>query len=770
MSPRSVARIVLAALVSLASASGAFAQSEAEIEAARLKGIEFIKSQQTENGHWEYDDNFESDRHNVGITALCTIALIENGVPHTDPAVRKGYQYVLANTSSLTNTYDLSLSVVLLSRMGDRRDRPKIKELAARLIAGQLKSGGWTYTCPVVDVDVLRDPRRLVLKEGVGDNSCTQFAVLGLWVASRSNVDIEYTLRGVAHRFVQNQKEDGGWDYKLDEEGRSSASMTTAGLFCLSVAQANRIRSGKTGPIGQTAQPAATSTSRTSTTTAPAAASTEETESEPKPLVEDPPVKSLIEHPVFAKGLKRTGDFVRSIGPGSAKYFLWSVERVGVLLGLEKIGDTDWFEKGASALLKSQGPDGAWVESHGPLAATSFAVLFLRRANLGSDISRLLEGESPQQFVLANRDGQPRFEKLDEALAAAQPGDTIRVDGNGPYVLKHLELNKDITLQAGFGYKPVFTFELGENRLGIKLKPDRDLHARNAINVTKGKITLEGLHFQLDPPNMRTSIPWGGINVTGGSLRVLNCMISESNRQGLAGVIFAAPGQLVVRNSVFVGGRAALEVVGNGEQEVIVQNCIFFGNSGIRVINNPETKKPANVKLALKHSAIQATEAFDFPGLVGNVEIASNRCAYKCDWLGSNFLPSTSSTTGRAYRGFKNVYDVKNWIGARGRANAKVTDAKSWNQLWGGTDKDSFARIATFLTLRQLGTYSHQAHPQDWQLELPSTAEFALQGEAIGIDSYLIGVNPGFDQYRDTFEYRAWTDGKLELEDTIAAQ
>ncbi|MDB5391139.1 MAG: hypothetical protein JWM11_6785, partial [Planctomycetaceae bacterium] len=122
--------------------------TDEQVQAARQKGVEYIKSKQTKDGFWEFDDDLKTDTNNVGLTALCTIALIENGVPHNDPVVRKGYEFVLDKSASLKNTYELSLATVMLSRMGDRRDRLRIKTLAARLVAGQLKSGGWTYTCP----------------------------------------------------------------------------------------------------------------------------------------------------------------------------------------------------------------------------------------------------------------------------------------------------------------------------------------------------------------------------------------------------------------------------------------------------------------------------------------------------------------------------------------------------------------------------------------------------------------------------------------------
>jgi len=731
----------------LACSNAALAQatpSEDKITAARQKGIEFIKSQQNKEGFWEFDDDPKTDSNNVGLTALCTIALIENGVPHNDPVVRNGYEYVLEKSTSLKSTYELSLATVMLSRMGDRRDRLRIKTLAARLFAGQLKSGGWTYTCPEADPDLLRTPTVFKLKDGVGDNSCTQFAVLGLWVASRTGVNIEYPLRAVSERFIKNQKPDGGWNYNFDEKAGSGPSMTCAGLFCLTVAQASKIKAAKSREAGTAA-----------------AAKNDPAET----TVDDPPVESLLAHPVFKKGLERTGLFAAGIGGGTPKYFLWSVERIGVLLGLSKLGTTDWFEKGATALLATQKTDGSWADSgHGgaPLVSTSFAILFLRKANLGSDISRLLEGESPLHFSILGRTPPARFKGLDEALAATKPGDTIRIEGNGPYPVGNLELKQDITIQAGFGYTPVLSFQVGVDRLGIKRKPEKDPLARNAINITNGNVTLEGLAIQMDPPNPKAKIGWGGIAVFGGNARILNCVLTESNKAGFAGFVQAGPGKLIIRNCAVSGGRAGFEIIANGVQEAYIENSLFFSDSGIQVVSDPAKKSQPAIKLQLVQLTVQGNNAFNFPNVAGQIDIAMERTVVQSKSMGLNMLAGTTKT-GRSFRGSKNLYDVKDWIGANGRKLPEVTNQKSWAKFWGtDSDKNSFGQIAKFSITRPLGGFTHTPQMQDWTLELADTAEPILVKGNVGIDPYFTGVGRTYDQYRDSVGYNSWLNGKLD--------
>jgi hypothetical protein len=74
-------------------------------------------------------------------------------------------------------------------------------------------------------------------------------------------------------------------------------------------------------------------------------------------------------------------------------YFLFSLERVAVAYGLDTIGKKDWYAQGSAALLPAQNVDGSWRNTFvGDVAGTSFALLFLKRANLAPDLSGALKG------------------------------------------------------------------------------------------------------------------------------------------------------------------------------------------------------------------------------------------------------------------------------------------------------------------------------------------------------------------------------------------
>lgn len=791
----------LAVAVTGLDVSSAWGQSSADVEKARLKGMDYIKSEQFDDGSWEQEG------HDVGITSLCAMALIENGMPVSDPVIESAHKFVKKEYLEQKGTYDIALAILFMSRVGDRDNRSPIRDLAARLIAGQNIEGGWGYSCPGVTAGILSNPEdRPKPQAGVGDNSCTQFAVLGLWVASRWGVDIEDTMSLVGERFMETQREDGGWPYRCEEWSKaladatatpeepgkdeekpaegppkrkrkedkgndkedapmpvannlpggdsalpgadgvplpgapgapaagseadympSSPSMTFAGLFCLTVARATVIRSEK-------------NKARTGDSAAPAVAAGE----------------TLLSNPSFEDGLKRASLFAAGMGHG--RYFMWSVERMGVILGMEKFGETDWFGEGSKALIASQEMDGSWKGPHGDLADSSFAILFLRKANLGSDISRLLSGEPADRFQNVTQAEKPRYISLEVALKAAQPGDRIRIDGAGPFPMPHLEITQDLTIEAGFGYTPVLKYDIGFDPDGRRSKPQDNPDARHMIRVSKGILTLEGLDFQMDPPEGGTGIPWAAVVANGGTLRMLNCSVSEGNKQNIAGVRVTAPGQVTLRNSSFVCGRAGIEILSNGDQQVTLENCSVFAKSAFAIADAPKGAA-GKCTLTINRTAVQSADAFLCKGLTHELDIITDGVAFQGDSMGSNMLSAPTGHKGITWSGNSNMYDLKakGWIGSGGKVNPLIKDPKAWNTFWGGKDLSGAARPIAFAARRTVGQYSHTVKGEDF--EFSSTSEIYAYRRRTGIDVLVIGPGPGFSRFRESFDYRSWVNG-----------
>jgi hypothetical protein len=111
------------------------------------------------------------------------------------------------------------------------------------------------------------------------------------------------------------------------------------------------------------------------------------TQKKEKPL-DDPAIRrglAMLAREIDRPGEKRLWDL----------YFLWSLERVGVLYDLPAIDGKDWYAWGRKILLPRQRNDGSWGDGgyfgSTPLLDTCFALLFLKQANLTRDLTDKLQ-------------------------------------------------------------------------------------------------------------------------------------------------------------------------------------------------------------------------------------------------------------------------------------------------------------------------------------------------------------------------------------------
>jgi hypothetical protein len=401
---------VLSLTVLALTATPGRAVDQADIDRAIERGVASLKALQGRDGKWPH--------HEIGATALAALTLLECKVPPDDRSIEAAAAVVRQESVTLTHTYSLALSVLFLDRLGDARDIPLIESLTVRLLAGQNTDGGWTYNCPPIGEaevrrlsELLRQRNELKggrelpkpekgkrtvrdlapevrqqlallnrIQPGGGirmssDNSNTQFGTLALWVARRHGLPVDAALARLEHRFRLTQQADGGWSYApppsvpggpMMRMGMpSTAAMTCAGLLGLAVAHGAANDPDRKGRGAR-----------------------------------DPAKDAALRNGLLALGTaigNPGGQDARAAIPrigdanGKAYYFLWSLERVAVALDLKTIGKKDWYGWGAEVLLANQGLDGGWHGNYAGCGAdTCFALLFLRRANLASDLTASL--------------------------------------------------------------------------------------------------------------------------------------------------------------------------------------------------------------------------------------------------------------------------------------------------------------------------------------------------------------------------------------------
>jgi hypothetical protein len=398
------------------------ARGDAEsIQQAVKQGVACLKGLQAADGSWP--------THHAGAAALVGLTLLECDVPASDAAVQGAASYLRNAWTEINDgqtTYAISLVILFLDRLGDSSDTVIIQTLTARLLAGQSPAGGWSYRCPALGADDVRQLRKLLQqqvelktggqaatpparqardkpalpkeirqllthlqkKEPAGrgegwlardDNSNTQFAILGLWAGRRHGVPVEKALARVETHFRTSQHSDGGWSYTSfggrGGLGFSTPSMTCAGLLGLALGFGS----------------AREATLRTDTKPQSGKASSAKAAVDP---TRDRAIRAGLNYlgGVIGRPLDEAPE--RGLRGGSADmyYLLWSIERVGVAYGMPRIGNKDWYAWGSKILLAAQGQDGGWHGRFGPDIDTSFALLFLRRANLTRDLTSYLKG------------------------------------------------------------------------------------------------------------------------------------------------------------------------------------------------------------------------------------------------------------------------------------------------------------------------------------------------------------------------------------------
>jgi hypothetical protein len=190
---------------------------------------------------------------------------------------------------------------------------------------------------------------------GRGDNSNTQFALLGLHEAAKAGVNVPRAVWERSRKHFENtQLKDGGWAYRyysgmVARRGRSPSygSMTATGVASLFIC-GQRLHVGGRKVFVRGAYPGC---------------------------------GKYRQNVRIAAGLKWLADnFTVKENPGRGRswlhYYLYALERCGMITGLRHFGKHDWYRKGAEFLVKTE-RGGQWGSTYD----TAFALLFMAKGN-----------------------------------------------------------------------------------------------------------------------------------------------------------------------------------------------------------------------------------------------------------------------------------------------------------------------------------------------------------------------------------------------------
>jgi hypothetical protein len=480
----------------------------------------------------------------IGTPALTGLALLEARVPADDPTVQAITAKVRDAAYKQTRTYQISLCLMYLDRLGDPADVPLIQMLALRLLVGQSAQGGWVYECCAAVSAADEQRLRANLKEGApagkdpprlhpdleqygrallaarkpvdpGDNSNTQFAVLALWMSRKHGVPVEPALDLMEKRFVALQDPGtGNWSYQAPKPDAKpdaapappgSPAMYCAGLIGMAVSLARREE--------QRAKTVPPETKPTDPFYQPAGGGAKK-RSDPRELVAFRAFaglsSNLAEQARSGKGL-----FIPQAARGQYDmYFLWSLERVCVIYGVDKIGGFDWYDAVSTTLVRTQGADGSWpVGLYGSEVNTALAALILCKANLARDLTGKLQKDQTSTELRAGS-GPSAGELFPKSIAPveaapAAPPDLPNPTGDASVALASVLLKstdaewKKLLPEARDGKGPALTRALlltAERAEGDRKKEARNALAERLCRMTAA--TLRGM-LQAEEPELR---------------------------------------------------------------------------------------------------------------------------------------------------------------------------------------------------------------------------------------------------------------------------
>ncbi len=394
-----------------------FEVDQVKVDKAIEQGIAYLKK-----GNAGHMATFQHANRTMSHTELVLFTYVHADMPEADPAFKELFDHMMKQ--KLEATYCVSLQAMILEEVQRVKHQGRIAQCAQFLVDNQSAQGYWGYgdpsifvedvptTAPSKDVassggtirkfDTLPPPGMKVKppvrgkikiekkREGnPNDNSNSQYAALGMRACHDAGIIFQPAVIDKAIEWWRStQKTDKGPEEPLIEGGVAGPEKPKGGTVASSVTQNKAMPQGWC--YGQHDHKAYGSM------TAGAVGSMaiysyikDNDEGKKRSWKRDKDIHEGLQwlaknfSVTYNPGPYEHGDFAEN-SQHQYYYYLYALERAGMLYGTEIMGAHKWYPEGAKVLIANQKGDGSW---EGGTVNTCFAILFLKRATRPLDVA-----------------------------------------------------------------------------------------------------------------------------------------------------------------------------------------------------------------------------------------------------------------------------------------------------------------------------------------------------------------------------------------------
>ena len=384
---------------------------QGRIDAAINKGVAYLKAQA---GNLR---KFEHINRPMQEDELVLWTLVHAGVPENDPVFQKLLKEMLER--KLEATYCVALQAMILEEIQRVKYQWRIKQCAQFLVDNQCKNGQWTYGDPTIyaeetpsesdreDVSTRapRERRGVVdfgspghrvkpevkrrvkvekKKDGPasGDNSNTQYAALGMRACHDAGIILpDSVIEKAIQWWRTSQKASSGPAVRFDVKDSLDAPVTGGASGVMEVVAAEPqgwcyVKHEDHKAYGSMTAGAVGSLAIWLYIKDDDGGKKKRSWKKDKDVHEGLAWLAANFSVTYNPGPYEHGDKAEN-SQHQYEYYLYALERAGMLYGTETIGTHWWYPEGAKVLLEKQAADGKWG---GGVVDTCFAILFLKRA------------------------------------------------------------------------------------------------------------------------------------------------------------------------------------------------------------------------------------------------------------------------------------------------------------------------------------------------------------------------------------------------------